>query len=214
MAGSSWTVATYSAHWLDTILAGSVRSSTHSSYSWVMRKYIAPVLGTVKLESLTPAHIRKLHVHVAAAGVSARTVQLAHAVLRPMLSEAVREEHISRNVASLVRPPRLEKSERKPWSAQEVSIFGAAAASHRLRTLFLVAYAFGLRRGELFGLRWADLDLDGGLLHVRQTLQRLGSDKGLVLGPRKFRPVTSLGSVASLSSYGAAIASRSPNRRA
>jgi integrase len=185
MAGSSWTVASYSAHWLNTILASSVRPSTHSSYSWVMRKYVVPALGPTKLERLTPAHIRTLHAHVAAAGVSARTVQLAHAVLRSMLSEAVREEHISRNVGSLVRPPRLVKTEIKPWSAQEVSAFSAAASSHRLRTLFLVAYAVGLRRGELLGLRWADLELDTGLLHVRQTVQRLGADKGLVLGPPK-----------------------------
>lgn len=184
-AVSSWTVQSYAAHWLDTIAPGALRDSTRSNYAWVMRKYIVPAVGNIKLDKLTPAHVRKLHASVAAAGVSSRTVQLAHAVLRTMLSEAVREEYISRNVGSLVRAPRPERSEVTPWTHEEVTKFTQTAKDHRLRALFILAYSVGLRRGEILGLRWQDLDLDHRKLHVRQTLQRLGAGSGLVIGPPK-----------------------------
>lgn len=184
MAGSSWTVDTYSTHWL-TNGAATLRPATLSNYGWVLRKYIIPSLGEVRLERLTPAHVRKLHLAVQATGVSARTTQLTHAVLRSMLSEAMREEIVSRNVGTLVRPPRLEKSERRPWSGEEVAQFRTISVGHRLHSLFELAYSVGLRRGELLGLRWSDVDLDGRLLHIRQTMQRLGSDHGRVFGPPK-----------------------------
>lgn len=184
-AGAATTVAEYSAHWLEHVAKRSLRPSTVSNYSWMLRKYVIPAVGSRRLDRLTPAHVRKLHADVAAAGVSARTQQLAHAVLRSMLSEAVREELVGRNVASLVKSPRPEKREVTPWSIEELDLFRIAAAGHRLETLFLLAYSLGLRRGELLGLRWEDLDLDGRMLHVRQTLQRLGAGTGRVLGPPK-----------------------------
>ncbi|WP_460580980.1 tyrosine-type recombinase/integrase [Humibacter ginsengisoli] len=184
MAGTTWTVEAYAKHWLDAMLL-SLRPATHANYAWAMRKYIVPSIGTRKLDRLAPSDVRKLHADVASAGVSARTVQLAHAVLRSMLSEAMREQLVSRNVATLVRTPRLEKQEVTPWTADEVASFSLAASSHRLSALFTLAYSVGLRRGELLGLRWTDVDLARGLLHVRQTLQRLGADRGLVMGPPK-----------------------------
>lgn len=184
MAGTSWTVDTYSQHWLE-IVSKSLKPKTHSGYDWIVRKYIRSSLGDVKLERLTPAHVRRLHTAVAATGVSVRTVQLTHAVLRSMLSEAVREEHITRNVASLVRAPRPEVTETKPWTPPEVTAFSARSKQHRLHALFLLGYSVGLRRGEILGLRWSDLDLDSGALHVRQTLQRLDAGRGIVVGPPK-----------------------------
>jgi integrase len=183
-AGTAWTVGQYSAHWLETT-ASSLRPATHTNYAWVMRKYIVPSIGSKRLDRLAPSDVRKLHADVSPGGESTRTVQLAHAVLRSMLSEAMREQLVGRNVASLVRTPRRDFHEINPWSAEEVAKFSAAAASHRLSALFAVAYSVGLRRGELLGLRWADVDLEGQVLRVRQTLQRLGADRGLVVGPPK-----------------------------
>ncbi|SKA80739.1 Site-specific recombinase XerD [Agreia bicolorata] len=184
-SSSDWTVEGYAAHWLANIAPGALRPATRSNYAWIMRKYVVPAVGKRKLDKLTPAHVREMHTKVSATGVSDRTVQLSHAVLRTMLSEAVREQYVSRNVASLVRAPRGERAEIVPWSLADVEAFVKAAKDHRLSALFTLAYSTGLRRGELLGLRWQDLDFDRRLLHVRQTLQRLGKDEGLVLGPPK-----------------------------
>ena len=101
-----------------------------------------------------------------------------------MLSEAMREELIERNVATVVRPPSVERVEVQPWSTEEASRFLTASADHRLHALFAVGVALGLRKGELLALRWDDLDLERGLLHVRQNVQRL-PEMGLVFGPPK-----------------------------
>jgi integrase len=106
---------------------------------------------------------------LAADGLGARSVQIIHSTLRTMLSEAMREELIERNVATVVRPPSVEHVEVQPWSIEEAGRFLAASADHRLHALFAVGVALGLRKGELLALRWEDVDLDGGVLHVRQT---------------------------------------------
>ncbi len=101
-----------------------------------------------------------------------------------MLSEAIREELVERNVAAVVRPPSVERAEVRPWSTEEASRFLTVSGDHRLHTLFAVGVALGLRKGELLALRWEDVDLDGGVLHVRQNVQRL-PEVGLVFGPPK-----------------------------
>lgn len=103
-----------------------------------------------------------------------------------MLNQATREELISRNVARLVQPPTPDRDEIQPWTDTEARHFRAAATEHRLHALFVLALAVGLRRGELLGLRWLDVDLAAKQLRVTQTLQRV-RDQGIVYGPPKSR---------------------------
>ncbi|QNE45862.1 site-specific integrase [Glaciihabitans sp. INWT7] len=184
-AVDSWTVETYASHWLEEIAPTALRPSTRANYAWVMRKYIVPLLGRNKLRSLRPDHVRKLHGEVLELSSSPSTVQLAHAVLRSMLSEAMREQYVDRNVALLTRPTRIEKVDVVPWSAEEATTFLDSVDGHPFAGLFTLALALGMRRGELLGLRWQDVDLDEHKLHVRQTVQRLGRGEGLVMGPPK-----------------------------
>lgn len=104
---------------------------------------------------------------------SARQIQFVHAVLRNALQHAMREELVSRNVAKLVRIPSPRYKVGKGLSVDQVRKILAAAAGHRLHALYVVAATMGLRRGELVGLRWSDLDLDEGTLRVQQTVQRV-----------------------------------------
>jgi len=85
----------------------------------------------------------------------------------------MREELISRNVAKLVRVPSPRYKVGKGLSVDQVRQLLHAAEGHRLHPLFVVAATMGLRRGELIGLRWADIDLDRGTLRVQQTVQRV-----------------------------------------
>src|SRR5262245_18943712 len=101
-----------------------------------------------------------------------------------MLAHAVREEALARNVARLVQPPAPEREEMQPWTDEEARVFLTASWQHRLHALFVVALALGLRRGELLGLRWADVDTTAKQLRVWQTIQRVRG-KGLVFGPPK-----------------------------
>jgi len=180
-----WTVTTYADHWLEHIVPAALRPSTRSSYTWIVRKYVLPNIGSHKLRSLRPEHVRKLHRDIMSASSSLSTVQRAHAVLRSMLSEAMREQYVDRNVASLVRAPRGERVDVKWWTATEATVFLDSLEGHPFVGLFTLALALGMRRGELLGLRWQDVDLEGRKLHIRQTIQRLGKAEGLVIGPPK-----------------------------
>lgn len=184
LAVESWTIDRFAEHWLEHIVEPRLRPSTLSSYRETLRLHVLPTLGRTHLRALTPTLIRTLLANKAGDGLGARSVQIIHSTLRTMLSEAVREELIERNVAAVVRPPSVERVEVQPWSTEEASRFLAASADHRLHALFAVGVALGLRKGELLALRWDDVDLEGGVLHVRQNVQRL-PEIGLVFGPPK-----------------------------
>ncbi len=88
------------------------------------------------------------------------------------MSSACREELITRNVAKLVEPPRTDKLDLSPWALDETLDFLAASRKDPLYGAFVLAIAMGLRRGEIVGLRWSDVDLDNRVLYVRHQVQR------------------------------------------
>ena len=104
-------------------------------------------------------------------------------MLRAALQDAVDEELLSRNVARLVQLRVTDDRRVRSFSRAEALRFPQAAEQHRLYALWAVALAMGLRRGEALGLTWADVDLDGARLTVRQALHRV--DGQLRLDPVK-----------------------------
>lgn len=184
LAVEAWTVERYAAHWLATVVKPRLRPSTYASYRDTLRLHIVPVLGRYALQKVTPADVRRLLADKSETGLSVRSVQIVHATLRVMLAEAVRDELLERNVASIVRGPSETREEVRPWSFEEAERFLIAASEDRLYALFAVGVALGLRRGELLGLRWADVDLEAPVLRVRQQIQRIYR-AGLITGPPK-----------------------------
>jgi integrase len=197
---TGWTVHMYVEHWLNHIAKPRLRPTTFARYRSLLQRYVVPLVGKRRLTALSPADLRLMLARTAASrtpgrkgqseeqrpAVSARTVQQVHAVLRAVLSAAVREELIGRNVAKLVQVSTPEPEEIRPWTDTESRAFLDAIRGHRLYALFVVALGLGLRRGELLGLRWADVDLRAGQLRVAQTLQRVRG-AGVVYGPPKSR---------------------------
>lgn len=179
------TVQQFAEGWLRRLDASPLKPATLSSYRWIMQRYILPEVGGVRVAALSPQHVRSMLAAVSARGVSPRTVQLSRAVLRTMLADAEREQLVHRNVAGLVKGPRVERQEVQPWTAGETSRFLESMRGHRLAALFSVGVALGLRKGELLALRWEDVDLEGGSLRVHRTVQRLGEGMGLVSGSPK-----------------------------
>lgn len=105
--------------------------------------------------------------------VQPATIRYIRAVLSAALAHAVREEVLHRNVASAVRLLTPRRTGYQPFTAVEARKYLYAAAFHRHGPLFELALRTGLRRGELLGLQWADIDLDSGHLSVRRTLARV-----------------------------------------
>lgn len=158
-------------YWLDNVVQPRRKLSTYDKYEAHVRLYLVPMIGSKRLESLSVADVRRFLVQLEKK-TTAATAKESHRVLRTALTAACREELITRNVATLVEPPRPKVRELSPWSLDETLDFLAAARRDPLYAAFVLAIAMGLRRGELIGLRWADVDLDRRVLYVRQQIQR------------------------------------------
>jgi integrase len=158
-------------YWLDNVVKPRRKLSTYDKYEAHMRLYLAPGLGTKRLESLSVADVRRFLTRLEKE-TTAATAKESHRVLRTALSAACREELITRNVAFLVEPPRSRSRELSPWTLDETLKFLAAARKDPLYAAFVLAIAMGLRRGEIVGLRWTDVDLEKRVLYVRQQTQR------------------------------------------
>ncbi|WP_169953728.1 site-specific integrase [Microbispora sp. H11081] len=202
VASENWTVGDYLAYWLEHVVKVERRPKTVQGYEGVIRRYLLPALDRKRLDKLNAAEVRQFVTSLrtgcqccqrgwdklrkppeccAKKGgecceykIETRMVQFIHAVLRNALENAVREEIISRNVAKLVKvsPPKYKVN--RGLTVPQARALLKASQGHRLGALYVLAVCLGLRRGELLGLRWEDVDLEAGTLEVVQTLQRVG----------------------------------------
>lgn len=173
------TVGQFLTHWLENVARPSVRPRTYASYAQLIRVHILPHLGRVPLARLTAQQVQAFLNARHGAGLSARTVQYLHAILRRALGQAEKWGLVARNVARLATPPRVERRVPRPLTVEEARRLLDAVRGDRLEALYTVALSLGLRQGEALGLRWQDVDLEQGLLTVRYQLQRI--DGKLVL---------------------------------
>ena len=124
------------------------------------------------------------------AGLSLRTVRYVHSIIGKALADAERKGLVNRNVARLASPPATSSTrapEMTAWTPAELRAFLDSVADHHHGALYRLAAMTGLRRAEVCGLRWADVDLDGGVLRVRQTITSVQEPTGADEGPKTRR---------------------------
>ncbi|WP_029422150.1 tyrosine-type recombinase/integrase [Alicyclobacillus macrosporangiidus] len=171
------TIAEFLQQWLDH-KQSQVRPSTLRSYSWHVRHHIIPYIGHVKISKLTPVMLQKLYTDLQKAPrkdgkpgvVSNRSILHAHLVLHEALDRAVKWGLTPRNVCELVDPPRPRKVDMQVWDIEHVNRFLSVAQEDRYYIAFVLAIMTGLRKGEILGLRWSDVDFSSKLITVRQNL--------------------------------------------
>ena len=161
------------------------RPATYALYEMKIRLYLKPGLGQYQLKRLSVRTVQTFLNGKLRSGQSIRNVHILRQILSAALSRAVREELVARNVARLVELPAWEPAEVVPWTPDEAVAFLQAAADDPLYPAFVLLMLYGMRRGEVLGLRWDDIDTDAGLIRVRQQLQRVQGE--LILGPVKTR---------------------------
>ncbi|MER7844183.1 tyrosine-type recombinase/integrase [Kitasatospora sp. NPDC096077] len=195
VAAANSNVATYLGYWLDSVAVHRLRENTHTRFRTCIRLYVMPSLGRKKIAHLTAKDIRtwldqlRTTCQCCARGLDNRqrccaidrccgkrlsplTVTYVHSVLKSALEHAVREDELPRNVARNIKTGTARPRRFEPLTVAEARRFLASAEGHRLQALFELALRTGLRKGELLGLRWEDLDLDTGTASIRRTLQR------------------------------------------
>ena len=147
------------------------RAGTYRSYEWIVRVHLIPGLGKLTLEKLNPQVLQAFIKGRSKAGLSPATVKHINATLRAALSQAEEWELIDRNIAKLVNFPRAQKYKPTFLSPEQAKAFLLFTADHPQEALFSVALVQGLRRGEIVGLRWQDIDLAAGMLRVTHSLE-------------------------------------------
>jgi len=172
-------VSEYLHRWLSDSVRGTVRESTYSRDHYLVTNHINPTLGQLRLKTLNALHLQSLYRDRLDSGLSGSTVQKVHHVLHKALAQAVRWDLIPRNPADSVKAPTPTPREMNPLSASEARRLLEAAQGDRLEALYVVAIHTGMRRGELLGLKWKDVDLEGYTIRVRRTLTREGNSYAL-----------------------------------
>jgi integrase len=177
------TVDKYLGEWLLHV-APTLRPASRGRYAEVIKLHIGPVLGRVLLAKLTPLDVQRLYADRLAGGLSPTTVSLIHNMLHKALKQAVRWGLLTRNVTEMVEPPSRARSQYTVWTGEQVRTFLAAADRDEYAALWRLAVYTGMRRGEMLGLQWADVDFERAVLSVKRTYSR-GTDDKFELGQTK-----------------------------
>lgn len=176
----STTVAEYASRFVRHA-ESNTRAATVHSYEHTLRLYVVPHIGRVPLADLSPDRVKALYAALKGK-VSPSMLARVHVVLRAMLNLAREERAITtsplesiRKAAPRHRPPRIEA-----LTERQAKALLKAAKGHRLEALFVLALTTGMRQGELFALRWSDVDLRRRTLFVQRSAQEVASEISFV----------------------------------
>lgn len=190
VAPSKMTVAGYLHDWLP-VAKARLRTGAYDACKLHVDTYIVPRIGDLPLHALTASRVKALYAELSQTGrqrgggpLSAKSVHNVHRTLSRALSDAVSDRLLPRNPAERCHTM-PESPEQPTWSADELRRFLEHVADDDLAAMWRVAATTGVRRGELVGLRWRDVDLDPGRLSIVQ--QRAKGDGTVSAGPTKTR---------------------------
>jgi integrase len=181
------TTGEYLAAWCEAVAVdGLIRPTTAKTYNVAVRVHIAPVLGSVPLQQLTRNAIRGLYETLRESGrargepggLAPKAVYNVHLTLHRALEDAVADGLLRYNPAARAHRPTASKIEMRVWSSAQLRQFLASVERDAMFPLWRLAATTGMRRGELLGLGWSDVDLDGARLTVRRQLIRIGRRTG------------------------------------
>ncbi|MGH3615518.1 MAG: tyrosine-type recombinase/integrase [Pseudonocardia sp.] len=172
-AGQTWTVEQWLRHWLDNIIAPpAITENAYDAYEIAVRVHLIPAVGAHKLDKLAAEHLERLYRAMVKAGAKPATAHQVHRTVRAALNVAMVRKHITENVATIAKAPKVDEEEIEPYTVDEIVKLLAAAQKSRNSARWAIALALGLRQGEALGVKWTDVDLEQGTLLVRRNRLR------------------------------------------
>ena len=170
MKPAKTTLAEYLERWLKDYAWPNLSPRGFERYAGIISKHLIPDMGAITLTQLKPEHLQKLYAAKLNSGLSARTVRYIHVVIHKALQTAIKWGLASRNVADGVDVPRARRSEMQTWNEDDITLFLEAAKNTPYYALFYLTLFTGMRRSELLGLKWSDVDLILGEVSVTRSL--------------------------------------------
>jgi integrase len=171
--GPNVTLQEYLENWLEKVHKPLVRLSTYLNYRKLLKNYIVPGLGRVKMHKLTPQQVQAFYSKKISDGLSPKTVNNIHGVLHKALDNAVKWNILPRNVCDAVTPPRIPRQEKNVLSKEQAQLLLLEVKTHRLEALLALAITTGMREGELLALRWQDINFEDRSLQVKRAVSYL-----------------------------------------
>jgi len=182
------TVASYLEKWIEAH-AVELKPSTAASYRAKIDQYLVPSIGHERLQALSPSHLSAVFATMRAEGgrgstngrggapLSPRTVDFARAILRRAMNDAIVDRLIQVNPVVGTKRPKQIRPEHTTWTGEQLRTFLDGVSEDRLHPLWILVAATGMRRGELLGLRWADVDLDAGVVSVNRSTTQIANER-------------------------------------
>ena len=170
LEGSLITVEEYLPEWLENRKL-SLRDKTAFQYSKIIKNHILPFIGKVRLRDLKLQGIEQYYSQLIQAGRGVRTIRIVHNILHGSLEKAVRYGLVMYNPTIGATLPRYHHEEMKVLEENQVIQFLIAAQDSPHYALFYIAITTGMRMGELFGLKWSDIQWFAGAIHVQRQIQ-------------------------------------------
>lgn len=153
----------------------SIKPSTYDSYRRTLELHVVPAIGQLKLQNLRPDHLDTLYADLLESGLAPKSVRNIHTMLHKALKDAMRKNLVVRNVAEVADPPRAKADHNlQTWTGAQLRKFLTSMAEHRLHAAFLLGATTGMRRGEVLGLRWSNVDLRRRRIKVVETVLNIG----------------------------------------
>lgn len=172
---SEYTFAQWLDYWYKDIILPQIEETTAYGYRGMIENYLKPQLGEIRLQKLTARDIQQYYTWLMdEKELSPNTVIKHHNLLTNTLNAAERQEYITKNPMRAVSPPKKRQREAKFYTPEQLGILLDKAVGTRLELpVFICAY-LGLRRGELCGLRWSDVDLEHQTITIENTRTQAG----------------------------------------
>ena len=180
-----YTVGQWLDTWMENYAKLQVRASSYKTYQGFIDNHIKPTLENVLLEKLTTMGLQRLYKHLLEngrvectesrnkpKGLSVKTVRNINQMISSALNCAVEQRLIPSNPTKGCVLPKLERKEMKILPPESLGTFFEEARRSGVFELYYIDLATGLRRGELLGLKWSDVDLEKGIIYVRRQILR------------------------------------------
>ena len=198
VAPDAMTLQQFADHWLEHIAPRRAKAGrTRQRYGELLRGYVYPALGAIKVQKINDRMIDKLYADLLAGGgkggrkLSARTVFHVHRVLSEVLRKATKARIVNRNPCDDVDAPSPDPTPAQAFTAKEADTLLAALEGKPLLPIVRLALVTGARRGEIAGLKWDDVDEDKRTLTFRRSIEKVGKVLGekLPKTPRSIRTI-------------------------